>query len=98
MKVVPAIDIKGGKCVQLVGGKPGTEKIEIEDVMGVARRWQADGAERDSGAGHAIRRRQGEAGPAEVHDRAVGRRCKHSKCGVTVCMPDPVAHGSTRRA
>lgn len=45
MKVVPAIDIKGGKCVQLVGGKPGTEKIEIEDVMGVARRWQADGAE-----------------------------------------------------
>lgn len=45
MKVIPAIDIKGGKCVQLVGGKPGTEKIEIEDVMGVARRWQADGAE-----------------------------------------------------
>lgn len=45
MKVVPAIDVKGGKCVQLVGGKPGTEKIEIEDVMGVARRWQGDGAE-----------------------------------------------------
>jgi len=45
VKVVPAIDIKGGYCVQLVGGKPGTEKIQIEDVMGVARRWQSDGAE-----------------------------------------------------
>lgn len=45
MMVIPAIDIKGGKCVQLVGGKPGTEKVEIEDVMGVARKWQAQGAE-----------------------------------------------------
>jgi len=45
MMVIPAIDIKGGKCVQLVGGKPGTEKIEIEDVMGVARKWQTQGAE-----------------------------------------------------
>lgn len=45
MKIVPAIDLKGGMCVQLVGGKPGTEKVRIEDVMGVARKWQADGAE-----------------------------------------------------
>ncbi len=45
MKVLPAIDIKGGKCVQLVGGKPGTEKIEIEDALGVARKWQSEGAE-----------------------------------------------------
>ncbi len=45
MKVIPAIDLKGGKCVQLVGGKPGTERVEIEDVLGVAMRWQADGAE-----------------------------------------------------
>lgn len=45
MKVIPAIDVKGGKCVQLVGGKPGTEKIMIEDVMGVAKRWQNEGAE-----------------------------------------------------
>ena len=45
MKVLPAIDIKGGRCVQLVGGKPGTEKISIADVLGVARRWEADGAE-----------------------------------------------------
>lgn len=45
MKVLPAIDIKDGKCVQLVGGKPGTEKVSIEDILGVARRWQAEGAE-----------------------------------------------------
>ena len=45
MKVIPAIDVKGGKCVQLVGGKPGTEKVMIEDVMGVAKRWQNEGAE-----------------------------------------------------
>jgi phosphoribosylformimino-5-aminoimidazole carboxamide ribotide isomerase len=45
MKVLPAIDIKGGKCVQLVGGKPGTEKVAIDDVLGVARRWQTEGAE-----------------------------------------------------
>ncbi|HEX9908569.1 MAG TPA: 1-(5-phosphoribosyl)-5-[(5-phosphoribosylamino)methylideneamino]imidazole-4-carboxamide isomerase [Thermoplasmata archaeon] len=45
MNVIPAMDIKGGKCVQLVGGKPGTEKVSIDDVVGVARKWQDDGAE-----------------------------------------------------
>jgi phosphoribosylformimino-5-aminoimidazole carboxamide ribotide isomerase len=45
MKVIPALDIRGGKCVQLVGGKPGTERVTIEDVLGVARRWQEQGAE-----------------------------------------------------
>ena len=45
MKVIPAIDVKGGSCVQLVGGKPGTEKVKIADVMGVARRWEGEGAE-----------------------------------------------------
>ena len=44
MIVIPAIDVKGGKCVQLVGGKPGTEMVEIEVVMAVARKWEADGA------------------------------------------------------
>jgi len=43
--VLPAIDIKDGRCVQLVGGKPGTEKVVIEDVLGVARRWEDQGAE-----------------------------------------------------
>jgi phosphoribosylformimino-5-aminoimidazole carboxamide ribotide isomerase len=45
MIVIPAIDVKGGKCVQLVGGRPGTERVEIDDALGVARRWQDQGAE-----------------------------------------------------
>lgn len=45
MMILPAVDIRGGKCVQLVGGQPGTEKVVIEDVVGVARRWQDQGAE-----------------------------------------------------
>ncbi|MGB2826295.1 MAG: 1-(5-phosphoribosyl)-5-[(5-phosphoribosylamino)methylideneamino]imidazole-4-carboxamide isomerase [Thermoplasmata archaeon] len=45
MKVIPAVDVRGGKSVQLVGGKPGTERVEIEDVAGLARKWQRDGAE-----------------------------------------------------
>ena len=31
MYVIPAVDIKNGKCVQLVQGKPGTEQIIIEN-------------------------------------------------------------------
>jgi phosphoribosylformimino-5-aminoimidazole carboxamide ribotide isomerase len=45
MKIIPAVDVKDGRCVQLVGGKPGTEKVSIADVDGVARKWQAEGAE-----------------------------------------------------
>lgn len=45
MKVIPAIDIKDGKCVQLVGGKPDTERITIDDVLGVAKGWETEGAE-----------------------------------------------------
>ncbi len=45
MMVIPAVDVRDGKCVQLVGGKPGTEKVMIDDVMAVARRWEYQGAE-----------------------------------------------------
>lgn len=45
MKILPALDIRGGKCVQLVGGEPGTEAVEIDDVVGVARSWQSQGAD-----------------------------------------------------
>lgn len=45
MIVIPAIDVKDGKCVQLVGGKPGTERVQIDDVLGVARKWESEGAE-----------------------------------------------------
>ena len=45
MKIIPAVDVRGGKVVQLVGGKPGTERFTIDDATGMARRWQSDGAE-----------------------------------------------------
>ena len=45
MKVIPAVDVRGGKVVQLVGGKPGTERFTIDDATAMARRWQDEGAE-----------------------------------------------------
>jgi phosphoribosylformimino-5-aminoimidazole carboxamide ribotide isomerase len=40
---VPAVDIKGGRCVQLVGGDPGAERIALQDPVGVAKHWVALG-------------------------------------------------------
>ena len=31
MLIMPAVDIKNGKCVQLVQGEPGSEMVEIEN-------------------------------------------------------------------
>jgi phosphoribosylformimino-5-aminoimidazole carboxamide ribotide isomerase len=42
----PAVDLRGGRCVQLVGGVPGTEVISLEDPLAQARRWAAEGADR----------------------------------------------------
>ena len=42
--VLPAVDILGGKVVQLVGGKPGTEKVVLPDPLEVALRWERLGA------------------------------------------------------
>lgn len=44
MLIIPAVDIKGGKCVQLVQGKPGTEHIILENPVEVAREWERRGA------------------------------------------------------
>ena len=44
MKIIPAVDIKDGKCTQLVGGKPGTEKFYGNPVK-VAEQWVKRGAE-----------------------------------------------------
>jgi phosphoribosylformimino-5-aminoimidazole carboxamide ribotide isomerase len=43
MKVLPTIDLRGGACVQLVGGEPGAEKIRLPDPLEVARRWKTAG-------------------------------------------------------
>jgi phosphoribosylformimino-5-aminoimidazole carboxamide ribotide isomerase len=44
MIVIPAVDIKNGKCVQLVQGKPGSEQIVLENPSKVALDWQEQGA------------------------------------------------------
>ncbi|AXV37067.1 MAG: 1-(5-phosphoribosyl)-5-[(5-phosphoribosylamino)methylideneamino]imidazole-4-carboxamide isomerase [Methanobacterium sp. BRmetb2] len=44
MLIIPAVDLKNGKCVQLVQGKPGTEQIVIDDPVKVARQWESQGA------------------------------------------------------
>ncbi|MCJ7445967.1 MAG: 1-(5-phosphoribosyl)-5-[(5-phosphoribosylamino)methylideneamino]imidazole-4-carboxamide isomerase [Methanotrichaceae archaeon] len=41
----PAVDLQDGKCVQLVGGVPGTEVIALNDPIAQAERWVAEGAD-----------------------------------------------------
>ena len=44
MLIMPAVDIKNGKCVQLVQGEPGSEMVEIENPELVAKHWEDLGA------------------------------------------------------
>ena len=39
MIAVPAVDLKGGRCVQLVGGRPEDERVSLPDPVGVAHGW-----------------------------------------------------------
>jgi len=45
-EIVPAVDIKAGRCVRLRQGRPEAETVFSEDPAGVAREWQAQGAPR----------------------------------------------------
>jgi phosphoribosylformimino-5-aminoimidazole carboxamide ribotide isomerase len=45
MIIIPAVDIKNGKCVQLVQGKPGTEQVIIDNPELVAEEWENKGAQ-----------------------------------------------------
>lgn len=40
---VPAVDLRGGRCVQLVGGDPADEPVSLPDPVGVARDWRSQG-------------------------------------------------------
>ncbi|KCZ71523.1 1-(5-phosphoribosyl)-5-((5-phosphoribosylamino)methylideneamino) imidazole-4-carboxamide isomerase [Candidatus Methanoperedens nitroreducens] len=44
MKIIPAIDLKNKKCVSLVQGIPGTERVSLDDPLGIAARWVNEGA------------------------------------------------------
>ncbi len=46
MEVIPAIDLRGGRCVRLYQGDFGQETIYSEDPLAVARQWQEQGASR----------------------------------------------------
>jgi phosphoribosylformimino-5-aminoimidazole carboxamide ribotide isomerase len=39
MIAVPAVDLKGGRCVQLVGGRPDDERVSLPAPASVAYRW-----------------------------------------------------------
>ena len=43
MIAYPAVDLRGGRCVQLVGGRPEDERVSLPDPVAVARRWWDDG-------------------------------------------------------
>ena len=46
MELIPAIDIRGGRCVRLYQGDFGRETVFGDDPVEVARRWQDEGAAR----------------------------------------------------
>ncbi|WMW21858.1 1-(5-phosphoribosyl)-5-[(5-phosphoribosylamino)methylideneamino]imidazole-4-carboxamide isomerase [Methanolobus mangrovi] len=43
-EVIPAVDMRNGKCVQLVQGVPGSEMVSIDDPVAVAKDWVSQGA------------------------------------------------------
>ena len=46
MQLIPAIDLRGGKCVRLVQGDYDRETVFGDDPAAMAVRWVAEGAER----------------------------------------------------
>jgi phosphoribosylformimino-5-aminoimidazole carboxamide ribotide isomerase len=45
-EVIPAIDIRGGKCVRLFQGDYDRETVFADDPVEMARRWEGEGATR----------------------------------------------------
>lgn len=43
MRVIPAVDLREGACVQLVGGDYQVEAVRLADPLAVAKRWVAAG-------------------------------------------------------
>ena len=46
MEVIPCIDLKNGRAVRLYQGDFGKERVYSDDPVGVAQRWQREGAPR----------------------------------------------------
>ncbi len=45
MIIIPAIDLRGGRCVRLAQGRAAEEKVYSENPVAVARQWYDEGAE-----------------------------------------------------
>lgn len=45
-QVIPAVDIRGGRCVRLFQGRYDQETVVSDDPIAVALRWQSEGAHR----------------------------------------------------
>jgi len=45
LTIIPAIDLKGGRCVRLCQGRADDEVVYSDDPVSMARRWVADGAQ-----------------------------------------------------
>ncbi len=45
MDVIPAVDIKNGKCVRLFQGRMDAETVFSDDPAAMAKRWEEEGAE-----------------------------------------------------
>ena len=43
MIAIPAVDLRGGRCVQLVGGRPEDERVSLPDPPAVAEEWWETG-------------------------------------------------------
>lgn len=43
MIVIPAVDLRDGCCVQLVGGSFEKEMVRLDDPVAAARKWESDG-------------------------------------------------------
>jgi phosphoribosylformimino-5-aminoimidazole carboxamide ribotide isomerase len=46
MMVIPAVDLRGGRCVRLIQGRPDAETVFSDDPVAMARRWADLGAPR----------------------------------------------------
>lgn len=46
MEIIPAVDIRGGRCVRLEQGQAARETVYADDPVAAARRWQSEGARR----------------------------------------------------
>ena len=46
MLIIPAVDIRAGRCVRLLHGELEKETVYYDDPVAAALRWEAEGAAR----------------------------------------------------